>query len=91
LEIDPPSPITFSLISIREPIELGERSTGYHVEIKQNGTWNKAPKDSSGNQLKGTVIGQRQLRRLNSTTADAVALVVDSARGVPAIAEFGAY
>jgi len=91
LEIDPPSPITFSLISIREPIELGERSTGYHVEIKQNGTWNKAPKDASGTQVKGTVIGQRQLWRLNQTTADAVALVIDSARGVPAIAEFGAY
>jgi len=91
LEIDPPSSITFSVLSIREPIELGERSTGYHVEIKQNGTWNKAPKDASGNQIKGTVIGQRQLWQLNKTTADAVALVIDSARGVPAIAEFGAY
>jgi hypothetical protein len=48
--------ITFSVISVREPMELGERATGYHVEIKQNGTWN-TPKDSSGNQLKGTVIG----------------------------------
>jgi len=91
LEIDPASPITFSLISIREPIELGERSTSYHVEIKQNGTWNKAPKDASGNQIKGTVIGQRQLWKLNQTTADAIAVVIDSARGVPAIAELGAY
>ena len=91
LEIDPPSPITFSVISIREPIELGERSTGYHVEIKQNGTWNTAPQDKSGTQIKGTVIGQRQLWQLSQTTADAIALVIDSARGVPAVAEFGAY
>ncbi len=90
LEVDPTSSITFSVISIREPIELGERSTGYHVEIKQNGTWN-TPKDSSGNQLKGTVIGERQLWQLNKTTADAIALVIDSAQGVPAISEFGAY
>ena len=55
-----PSSITFSVISIREPIELGERSTGYHVEIKQNGAWS-TPKDSSGNEVRGTVIGQRQL------------------------------
>ena len=91
LEVDPPSPITFSMISIREPIELGERSTGYHVEIKQNGTWNKAPKDKSGNQIKGTVLGQRQLWQLAQTTADAIAVVIDSARGVPAIAELSAY
>jgi alpha-L-fucosidase len=91
LEVDPPTPVTFSTLSIREPIELGERSTAYHVEIKQNGTWNTAPKDKSGNQIKGTVIGQRQLWQLNQASADAVAVVIDSARGAPAIAEFGAY
>lgn len=91
LEVDPASPITFSTLSIREPIELGERSTGYHVEIKQNGAWNKAPSDKSGNQIKGTVIGQRQLWQLSPTTADAIAVVIDSARGTPAIAEFSAY
>ena len=82
--------ITFSVISVREPMELGERATGYHVEIKQNGTWN-TPTDSSGTQVKGTVIGERQLWQLNRTTADAIALVIDSAHGVPAISEFGAY
>ena len=91
LEVDPPAPVTFSMLSIREPIELGERSTAYHVEIKQNGTWNTAPKDKSGNQIKGTVIGQRQLWQLNQTSADAIAVVIDAARGVPAIAELSAY
>ncbi len=91
LKIDPPAPVTFSLLSIREPIELGERSTVYHVEVKQNGTWNQAPKDKSGNQIKGTVIGQRQLWQRNQTSAEAVAVVIDAARGVPAIAEFSAY
>ena len=91
LEVDPPSPVTFSVISIREPIEVGERATSYHVELKQNGAWNTAPKDKSGNTIKGTVIGQRQLWQLNQTTADAIAVVIDSARGVPAVAELGAY
>jgi hypothetical protein len=85
------SAITFKVISIREPIELGERTTGYHVEIKQNGTWNKSPTDASGATIVGTVIGQRQLWQLDSTTAQAVALVIDSAGGVPAIAEFSIY
>jgi alpha-L-fucosidase len=91
LEVTPVSAIAFTVISIREPIDLGERTTGYHVEIKQNGTWNRSPTDASGTVIAGTVIGQRQLWQLNSTTADAIALVIDSARDVPAIAELGVY
>jgi alpha-L-fucosidase len=86
LEVTPSSAVTFKVISIREPIELGERTTSYHVELRQNGSWNKAPSDASGNQIQGTVIGQRQLWQLNATTADAVALVIDSAKDAPAIA-----
>jgi len=91
LEVTPISPATFQILSIREPIEIGERSASYHVEFRQNGTWNTAPTDASGAPIQGTVIGQRQLWQLNSTTAEAIALVIDSARDVPAIAEFGAY
>jgi alpha-L-fucosidase len=91
LEVTPSSAITFKVISIREPIELGERTTSYHVELRQNGSWNKAPVDASGNQVQGTLIGQRQLWQLNATTADAIALVIDSAKDSPAIAEFGVY
>ena len=91
LEVAPASAITFSVISIREPIELGERVTSYHVEIKRNGTWNRSPADAAGVTMAGTVIGQRQLWQLGSTTAEAVALVIDSARDVPAIAELGVH
>jgi alpha-L-fucosidase len=91
LEVTPSSPLTFKVISIREPIELGERTTAYHVEIRQNGIWNRTPTDSSGTTIAGTIIGQRQLWQVNSTTADAIALVIDSAKDVPAIAEFSVY
>ena len=91
IDVTPATALTFSFISIREPIELGERTTSYHVELKQNGAWNKTPTDASGTQIQGTVIGQRQLWQLNPTTAEAVALVIDSAKDVPAIAEFGLY
>jgi len=63
--------------------------TGYHVEVKQNGTWNPTPLTTLGSKIQGTVIGQRQLWQLNSTTAEAIALVIDSAKDVPSIAEFG--
>jgi alpha-L-fucosidase len=91
LEVSPASAITLRVISIREPIELGERTTGYHVEIKRNGIWNSSPTDASGTAIAGTVIGQRQLWQVDSTTAEAIALVIDSARDVPAIAEFSVY
>jgi hypothetical protein len=87
LEVTPAAPVSFNVISIREPIELGERVTGYHVELKQNGAWNTTPLTSSGSKVQGTVIGQRQLWQLNPTTAEAIALVIDSAKDVPAISE----
>jgi len=91
LEITPRAPITFRTISLREPIERGERATAYHVEIRRNGAWDRAPVDTSGSPIAGAIIGQRQLWQLNPTTADAIALVIDAAKGEPAIAEFGVY
>jgi alpha-L-fucosidase len=91
LTVTPASPSTINLISIREAIELGERVTKYHVEIQQNGTWNTAPTDTSGAKIQGTVIGNRQLWQLSGTAAQAVRLVVDSAKDSPAIAEFSVY
>jgi alpha-L-fucosidase len=91
LEITPRAPIMFKVISIREPIERGERATAYHVEIRRNGSWDRAPLDASGSPIAGAIIGQRQLWQLNPTTVDAIALVIDAAKGEPAIAEFGVY
>lgn len=91
LEITPRSPVTFTIISLREPIEQGERASAYHIEIRQNGVWDRAPVDASGTTISGTIIGERQLWLLNPTTADAIALVIDAARGEPAIAELGVY
>lgn len=88
LEVIPTEPITFNIVSIREPIELGERVTEYHIEILQDGAWNTTPLSASGLGLKGTVIGQRQLWQLDSTNAQGLALVIDSAKDVPAISEF---
>jgi alpha-L-fucosidase len=91
LTVTPASPVTVNLISIREAIELGERVKKYHVEIQQNGTWNTAPTDQSGTKIQGTVIGNRQLWQLSGTTAQAIRLVIDSAKDSPAIAELSVY
>ena len=83
LQIDLGGPRSFNLINIQEPIALGERATGYHVEVRINGTWTTL--------VSGTSIGERKLFSIKPVTADSAALVITAARGAPAISEFGLY
>jgi alpha-L-fucosidase len=83
LEIDLRAPRSFDLISIQEPIALGERATQHHVEARAGGVWTTI--------ATGTAIGERKLYRMTPVTADRVALVITAARGAPAITELGVY
>jgi alpha-L-fucosidase len=83
LELDLGSERTFNVVSIQEPIALGERITQHRVEARSNGAWRTI--------ASGTAIGQRKLHRVGAVTASGIALVITRARGVPAIAELGAY
>jgi len=83
LEIDLGGSRLFDLISLQEPIALGERTTQHHVEAQTNGVWKTI--------ATGTAIGERKLYRMAAVTADRVALVITGARGAPAISELGLY
>jgi alpha-L-fucosidase len=83
LEIDLGGSRSFDLISIQEPIALGERATQHHVEARANGVWMTI--------ATGTAIGERKLYRTSPVTADRVALMITEARGAPAISELGIY
>src|SRR5207253_1213380 len=83
LEIDLEGARTFDLISIQEPIALGERTVQHHVEARINGTWMTI--------ATGTAIGERKLYRIGPVTADRVALAITETRGAPAISELGLY
>jgi alpha-L-fucosidase len=83
LEIDLGGSRSFDLISIQEPIALGERTTHHHVDARANGVWMTI--------ATGTAIGERKLYRMSPVTADRVALVITEARGAPAISELGVY
>jgi len=83
LEIDLGGPRSFDLISIQEPIALGERATEHHVDARSGGVWTTI--------ATGTAIGERKLYRLTAVTADRVALIITAARGAPAISELGLY
>jgi alpha-L-fucosidase len=86
LEVDLGGSRSVKLVDLREPIALGERATRYHVEAQAAGaaTWTTI--------ASGTVIGERNLLRLTPTvTAQRIAVVIEQARGSPAIAELGIY
>lgn len=83
LEVDLGGNRTFDLISLQEPIALGERTSRHHVEVRSAGAWTTI--------ASGSTIGQRKLHRLTAVTAERVALVITEVRGAPAISEFGVY
>jgi len=83
LELDFGSDTTFNVVSLQEPIALGERTTQYRLEAKSNGAWTTI--------ASGTVIGERKLQRVGEVTASRLALVITESRAVPAIAELGVY
>jgi alpha-L-fucosidase len=83
LEVDLGGPVAFNLVSIQEPIALGERITQHHLEAKSNGVWTTI--------ATGTFVGERKLHRVGPVMATAIALVITQARGVPAVAELGVY
>jgi alpha-L-fucosidase len=83
LEVDLGSERSFNVVSIQEPIALGERTTQHRLEAKSHGAWTTI--------ATGTAIGQRKLHRVGTITASSIALVITEARGVPAVAELGVY
>ena len=83
IELDLGGPRAFNLVSIQEPIALGQRITQHHIEAKSNGAWTTI--------ATGTVVGERKLHRVGPVMATSVALVITQSRAVPAIAEIGVF
>jgi len=84
LEIIFKAPQTINCIGLREPFWLGERSKAYRLEAQRGGgDWQLL--------ARGSVIGSRNLVPVPETTAKAIRLLIESARGCPAISELGVY
>ncbi len=81
IELDLGQPKIFNVIRVQEAIILGERIEAWHVEALVCGQWKMI--------VSGTMIGQKQLRRLPAYRVQHVRLVIDKAKACPAIAEFG--
>ncbi len=84
LELAFDAPVTFSVIRLQEPVQMGQRVAAYRVEAWQDGAWQTISR--------GTTIGHKKLDRLDAPVTTArVRLVIESALAVPLLAEVGLY
>ena len=83
LVLDFGRPTEFSVVSLREAIQLGHRIDNWALDSWQNGQWTKF--------AAGAGIGARRLWRGQSITSEKIRLRIIQASACPAISEFAVY
>lgn len=80
LELTLPEARKFSVIRLREPIQLGQRIRKFAVDVRENGAWSEWIKD-------GSTVGPHTLLRGKPVTADAVRVRITDAGACPCLSE----
>ena len=83
VETDLGVPLTANVVEIREPVRFGQRIAAFRVEALVKGSWQTV--------ARGTTVGRRRLLRFAPAEAQRWRLVVEDARGAPAVAQFSLY
>jgi alpha-L-fucosidase len=83
VEIDLGAPTAFNVACLQEYLPLGQRVAVYRIEYLDGSDWKKV--------TEGTTIGHKKLDRFDTVTAQKVRLVIDDARGCPAVSTFSLY
>jgi alpha-L-fucosidase len=83
LEIDLGRAVQFNVLSLQEPIALGQRIEAFRLEAWKNGKWVQV--------LNGTTVGHRRLERFQSVTTDRIRLVIEKALACPALQTVSVY
>jgi alpha-L-fucosidase len=72
-------PIQFNVVSLREPLPLGQRIDRYALDVDRHGRWEEY--------AQGTAIGHRRLIRATACTTPRMRLRILEARACPALSE----
>ena len=83
VELELPQNERISVISLQEPIQLGQRIAAYHIEIEEAGTWKTI--------AQGTTIGHKKLDRFPPVETRRIRLHIDKALATVALATVGVY
>lgn len=77
--------ISFNVLEVREPIQMGQRVASFHLKSRNigSGKWERV--------VSGTTVGNRRLLRFPRVKSRSLKLVVDKARTDPLISYFGIY
>ncbi|KAL0460151.1 UNVERIFIED_CONTAM: Alpha-L-fucosidase 1 [Sesamum latifolium] len=76
--------ITFNVLLVQEPIQMGQRIIEFHLDfLNENGEWELV--------TKGSTVGYKRLLKFHSVKASHLRLVVDKSRADPLISYLGIY
>ncbi|XP_016508071.1 alpha-L-fucosidase 1 [Nicotiana tabacum] len=76
--------ITFNVLELQEPIQMGQRIIEFHLDIlDENGKWQQV--------VSGTTVGYRRLLVFPTVKSHLLRLVIDKSRVCPLISHLGIY
>ncbi|KAG8387611.1 hypothetical protein BUALT_Bualt02G0039200 [Buddleja alternifolia] len=76
--------ITFNVLMVQEPIQMGQRIIEFHLDLlNEGGKWEEV--------TGGTTVGYKRLLRFPSVKTSKLRLVVDKSRAEPLISYLGIY
>ncbi|KAL8217175.1 hypothetical protein R6Q57_024012 [Mikania cordata] len=77
-------PVSFNVLQIQEPIQMGQRIAKFHVDVvNEDGSWCEISN--------GTTVGYRRLLRFQTVTTENLRLVIDRSRSDPLVAYLGVH
>ncbi|CAG7907368.1 unnamed protein product [Brassica rapa] len=78
-------PVSFNVLEVQEPIQMGQRVASFHLEMRnvESGKWERV--------VRGTTVGFKRLLRFPRCESRSLKLVVDKARADPLISYIGIY
>ncbi|XP_028808137.1 alpha-L-fucosidase 1 isoform X3 [Neltuma alba] len=83
LYIDLQRLVSFNVVKLQEPIQMGQRVIEFHLETLDKGVWKRV--------ANGTTIGYQRLLRFPELKSQRLKLQIDKSRAEPLIAYFGIY
>lgn len=82
LYLDFKESVTFNVLQVQEPIQMGQRVFRFHLDsLNERGIWKEV--------INGTTVGYKRLLRFPTVVSDRLRFVIDGSRADPLISYFG--
>nr|XP_043605963.1 alpha-L-fucosidase 1-like [Erigeron canadensis] len=76
--------MSFNVVQIQEPIQMGQRIVKFHVDVvNEDGEWYRV--------FNGTTVGYRRILRFQTVKTKSLRLVIDQSRADPLVAYLGVH